>query len=144
MFLAAATLRVNVDRMEPHYSERVRVAWSDTDCRGPMHVTAGLRYAENAEAALRLRLGIGSDWGDYPRRAVEAECESLPHFGDEVEVRIRLDKIGRTSITWQWEIWHGAALCMKGKHVVVHVDRDQEPESLPSGVRTALQTLLAN
>jgi acyl-CoA thioester hydrolase len=107
-----------------------------------MHFIAGLRYAERAEAGLLRNLGILDDWGDYPRRAVEADYSTLPHFDEELDVRIRLAALGRTSITWAWEIWQGERLCVQGRHTVVHVDHADKPDQLPANVREKLEPLL--
>ena len=128
--------------MKAHYAEPVRVDWFDTDSSGFMHFSAGFRYAERAEAGLRRSLGLLDDWGDYPRRAVEAEYHILPKFDDELEVRIRLEKLGRTSMTWVWEIRRSDELCVEGRHSVVHVDATDVPEPMPPKVRAALENLV--
>src|SRR5207247_3063539 len=57
----------------PRHVGRSRVAWIDTDAGGRIHFTAAFRWAEAAETALLRSLGLLDGWGDYPRRAVEAE-----------------------------------------------------------------------
>jgi acyl-CoA thioester hydrolase len=118
--------------------ERLRVSWADTDAGGRIHFTAALRYAEIAETGLRRRLGLLEDWGGYPRRRVEADYHRVLRFEDEVEVRIRPERLGRTSITWAWSIAHDGELCVEGRAVVVHVDADGRPAELPDGIREAL------
>ena len=76
--------------------ERLRVAWVDTDAGGRIHFTAVFRYAELAETALRRRLGLLGDWGDYPRRHVEADYLAVLRFDDEVEVVLRPKRLGHT------------------------------------------------
>ena len=119
--------------------EPMRVAWADTDAGGRIHFTAALRYAEAAENALRRNLGLLSDWGDYPRRRVEADYRAVLGFEDEIEVRIRPERLGETSITWGWEIVRGGEVCVDGRHVVVHVDREGRPSPLPAPLRDALE-----
>ena len=119
--------------------ERLRVAWADTDAGGRIHFTAALRYAELAEAALRRRLGLLDDWADYPRRRIEADYYSVLRFDDEVDVRIRPERVGETSITWRWEIVRSGDVCVDGRHVVVHVDADGASASLPPALREALR-----
>ena len=118
--------------------EAMRVAWADTDAGGRIHFTAALRYAEAAENALRRRLGLLTDWGDYPRRRVEADYRAVLGFEDEIAVRIWPERLGETSITWRWEIARDGELCVDGRHVVVHVDRDGRPTPLPAAVREGL------
>jgi len=119
--------------------ERTRVAWVDTDAGGRIHFTAAFRWAETAETALMRRLGIlGAEWGDYPRRRVEAEFLKVLVFEDEIEVRIRPERLGETSITWAFEITRGGETCVKGTLVVVHVDAEGRPSPLTDRERAAL------
>lgn len=114
------------------------MAWVDTDAGGRIHFTAAFRWAEAAETALRRELGILRGWGDTPRRHVEADFHRVLRFEDEVEVRIRPEKLGRTSITWAWEISRDGEFCVSGRHVVVNVDAAGRPAELPDPVRVAL------
>jgi acyl-CoA thioester hydrolase len=125
--------------MPMDHVEQLRVAWSDTDAGGRIHFTAALRYAELAENGLRRKLGLLSDWADYPRRHIEAEYRAVLGFEDEVEVRIRPERLGRTSITWSWEIDRAGEVCVTGQHTVVHVDSDGRPSPLPDEVREGLR-----
>ena len=119
--------------------EQARVAWVDTDAGGRIHFTAAFRWAEAAETALMRRLGIlGEAWGDYPRRRIEAEYLKVLRFEDEVEVRLRVDKVGRTSVTYAWTIAKDGEPYIKGRHTVVHVDGDGRPEPLADELRAAL------
>jgi acyl-CoA thioester hydrolase len=119
--------------------ERGRVMWVDTDAGGRIHFTAAFRWAEAAETALMRRLGMLAEWGDYPRRHVEAEYVRVLRFEDELETRLRVDAIGRTSITYGWEIWSGDEVCVRGNHTVVRVDGDGRPEAIPDALRAQLE-----
>jgi len=118
--------------------ERARVAWVDTDAGGRIHFTAAFRWAEMAEVGLRRKLGLVEGWGDYPRRRVEAEFLKVLVFEDEVEVRIRPEKLGASSITWAFEITRDGELCVRGSIVVVHVDDEGRPSPLSEKERAAL------
>jgi acyl-CoA thioester hydrolase len=120
----------------------MRVAWVDTDAGGRIHFTAAFRYAEAVENSLRRRLDLLADWSDYPRRRVEADFRRVLAFEDEIDVRIRPERVGRTSITWVWEIVRDGGVCVAGRHTVVHVDRGGRPDPLPSLVRERLETML--
>jgi acyl-CoA thioesterase FadM len=87
---------------------------------------------------LRRELGILQGWGATPRRHVEADFLRVLRFEDEIEVRIRPEKLGRTSITWAWEIDRDGETCVTGSHVVVNVDADGRPKELAQEVRAAL------
>jgi YbgC/YbaW family acyl-CoA thioester hydrolase len=119
--------------------EQSRVAWVDTDAGGRIHFTAAFRWAELAETALIRRLGVLDEgWGDYPRRRVEAEYLKVLRFEDEIEIRLRVEKVGRTSVTYSWTITKDGDPHIKGRHTVVHVDGEGHPEPLADTVRAAL------
>lgn len=118
--------------------ERVRVAWVDTDAGGRIHLTAPFRWAEAAETALRRKLGLLDGWGSYPRRRVEADFRKVLRFDDEVEVRIRPERVGRTSIAWAWEVLRDGEVYVRGRHVAVRVDEDGRPTPLGERERAIL------
>jgi acyl-CoA thioester hydrolase len=120
------------------HTERTRVAWVDTDAGGRIHFTAVFRWAEAAETALLRSLGHLADWGDFPRRAVEAEYLAVLRFEDEIEIDLRPAHVGTTSISYEWEIRRGGELCIRGRHTVVHVDGEGRPAPLPEAMRRAL------
>jgi acyl-CoA thioester hydrolase len=124
--------------MSVEHVERTRVAWVDTDAGGRIHFTAAFRWAEIAEVGLRRKLGLVEEWGNYPRRRVEAEFLKVLVFEDEVEVSIRPERLGETSITWAFEITRDAETCVKGTLVVVHVDDEGRPAPLTEKERAAL------
>jgi YbgC/YbaW family acyl-CoA thioester hydrolase len=120
------------------HTERTRVAWVDTDAGGRIHFTAAFRWAEAAETALLRSLGLLDEWGDFPRRAAEAEYLSVLRFEDEIEIELRPEHVGTTSISYGWDIRRAGELCIRGRHTVVHVDADGRPAALPEALRRAL------
>jgi YbgC/YbaW family acyl-CoA thioester hydrolase len=118
---------------------QTRVAWVDTDAGGRIHFTAAFRWAEAAETELMRRLGLGREhWGGYPRRKVEAEYLKVLRFDDEVELRLRVENVGRTSVTYAWTIAKDGDAYIKGRHTIVHVNADGHPEPLDDTLRAAL------
>ena len=124
--------------MAIEHVEHARVAWVDTDAGGRIHFTAAFRWAEMAETGIRRKLGLIEEWGSYPRRRVEAEFLQVLVFEDEIEVRIRPERLGGTSITWAFEITRDGEVCVRGTLVVVHVDADGRPTPLSAKERAAL------
>jgi acyl-CoA thioester hydrolase len=118
--------------------ERMRVAWVDTDAGGRIHFSNAFRWAEAAETSLMRRLGMLGRWGDYPRKHVEAEFHAVLRFEDEIDVRLRVERVGRTSITYAWTIERGGETCVSGRHTVVSVGPDGRPAPLAEDVRGAL------
>ena len=120
--------------------ERTRVAWVDTDAGGRIHFTAAFRWAEAAETALGRSLGLLDEWANLPRRAVEAEYLHVLRFEDEIEVELRPERVGETSVTYAWEIRRDGEVCIRGRHTAVHVDADGRPSPLSPEARRALST----
>jgi acyl-CoA thioester hydrolase len=120
------------------HTERTRVAWVDTDAGGRIHFTAVFRWAEAAETSLLRSLGLLDEWGDFPRRAVEAEYLAVLRFEDEIEIDLRAAHVGTTSVSYEWEIRRDGEVCVRGRHTVVHVDGDGRPAPLPEALRRAL------
>jgi acyl-CoA thioester hydrolase len=117
---------------------RRRVAWVDTDAGGRIHFTAPFRWAEAAETELCRGLGVLEDWADLPRRAVEAEYLSVLRFDDEVELELRIERVGATSVTYGWDVRRDGEVCVRGRHTVVHVDAAGRPMPAPEALLRAL------
>ncbi|MFN2629491.1 MAG: acyl-CoA thioesterase [Gaiellaceae bacterium] len=123
----------------PVHVQRTRVAWGDTDAGGRIHFTAAFRWVEAAETGLGRSLGLLEDWGDLPRRAVEAEYLAVLVFDDEIEVELRPERVGTTSVTYVWEVRRDREVCVRGRHTAVHVDAEGRPTPLPTAMRRALE-----
>ena len=126
--------------MSVEHVERLRVAWIDTDAGGRIHFTNAFRWAELAETGLLRSLALLDGWSDYPRKHVEAEFLKVLRFEDEIEVAIRVERVGRTSITYAWTIAKEGDVHITGRHTVVNVDSEGRPEPLADQVRAALSS----
>ncbi|GAA4878906.1 acyl-CoA thioesterase [Actinomycetospora straminea] len=123
------------------HTERLRVAWADTDAGGRIHWTAVFRWAELAEHALLRRLGRDRDEaGPYPRRSTDAVYHRALEFDDEIEVRLGVAASGRTSVTFRWHITRDDELCVEGHHTVVHVGADGRAAPWPEHLRAGLSS----
>jgi acyl-CoA thioester hydrolase len=100
-----------------------RIHWFDTDSSTKYHNTAPLRLMEEAEAALLDDLGIVKEvYGHLPRRHVTLEYYKPLRFWDEVEVTVEVAEVGRTSITYTFEITKDGDRHADGRVVAVHID----------------------
>ena len=121
------------------HSERMRVGWIDTDAGGRIHFTVAFRWAEATETGLYRKLGLLEEGrGDYPRRRVEAEYHRVLVFDDSVEVQLRVEEVGRTSIRFAWEVLHEGEVAISGGHTIVHVDADGRPAPVDERTRLLL------
>lgn len=126
-------------RVTTQSSYRGRVAWVDTDAGGRIHHTAAFRWAEIVEHSLFRRIRPGFEAAVFPRRSVEATYHSALVFDDEFEVLLWVDCVGRTSVTFVWEVRSGGVLCVEGRHTAVHVDAAGKPAPLPAWLRKGLE-----
>jgi acyl-CoA thioesterase FadM len=61
-------------------------------------------------------------------------------FDDEIEVRLGVARVGRTSITYTWEIARDGEKAVEGRHTVVNVNRAGRAEPLSDELRANLSS----
>lgn len=94
---------------------RTRVAFHHTDAAGIVHFANYFLFAEEAETALlaALKLPGPREGMQYPRVSAGAEYLRPLHFGDEVEVLVRLQKLGRSSLHWLFTVSGPEGTCAR-------------------------------
>jgi YbgC/YbaW family acyl-CoA thioester hydrolase len=97
-----------------------RIEWPDTDASGAYHNTAAFRFIEVAETALLERLGFVDDvYGRMPRVRIEADFEQPLRFRDLVDIELSIAAVGRTSVTYAFEMSSGGQVAVRGRAVAV-------------------------
>jgi acyl-CoA thioester hydrolase len=84
-----------------HYSAFARVGFSDTDAQGVVYYGRYLPYFDLARVEYHRHLGrvhIGNV--DFAMRAVTVEYVAPARFDDLLEIFVRVERIGTTSITY--------------------------------------------
>ena len=128
---------------KPCHHYECRVNFSDTDASGRAHFTAILVYAERAEHDLLRSHGIDvlvpgkSGW---PRASVRCDYRKPLFFDDPVAVKLALQGVGRSSLSWSFEILHSGTreVAATGEIVTVKVNEQGVPMELPASEREAL------
>jgi acyl-CoA thioesterase FadM len=116
-----------------------RIEWPDTDASGRWHNTAGFRLIEVAETALLERLGILHDvYGRLPRARIAADFRRGLGFRDLVDCSLTVERVGRSSITYAFEMRHEGDVCMSAEVVAVLLDDAGAPEQWPEDYRSLL------
>jgi YbgC/YbaW family acyl-CoA thioester hydrolase len=117
-----------------------RIEWSDTDASGNYHNSAAFRLIENAETALLDRLGFLREiYGRLPRVHISADFLRPLAFRDLVDVAVSVSALGRTSITYGFEISFRGQTAVRGKSTAVLLSRaGGEPQTWPDALRRAL------
>ncbi len=124
--------------MAVEHTERMRVNWVDTDGSGLIHYTAALRYFEVPEHVLMRELFADRPFL-LPRVHVEADYEAPLRYPDEFDCTARVANVGRTSVSWEYEIVRTDGVrAIRGRIVAVAVDHDGQTMEIPSDARKRL------
>jgi YbgC/YbaW family acyl-CoA thioester hydrolase len=122
-----------------------RVDFCDTDMAGLIHFSNFFRYMEFAEVAfLRARgLSVAMEWGPehlgFPR--VSATCDFLSpvRFEDVVDIAVRVERVGRKSVTYSFDFTHQgrpvargrvSAVCCRVRPGVQDIESVEIPEDI--------------
>jgi len=90
------------DRKPPFkYAALARVAFSDTDAQGVVYYGRYMPYFDIARTEYHRHLGRPHlDNVDFAMRAVTVEYHAGARFDDLLEIFVRVERIGTTSITY--------------------------------------------
>ena len=109
--------------MPPETTVRCRIHWFNTDTSTKEHNSAPLRWMEEAEAELLDGLGLVKElYGHLPRVHVDMDYRFPLRFWDEVEVMVAVDELGRSSITYRFEVRRDGEVAVEGRVTAVHID----------------------
>jgi acyl-CoA thioester hydrolase len=89
-------------RKEPFgYAAYARVGFSDTDAQGVVYYGRYMPYFDLARTEFHRHLGRGYfGTADLAMRATTVEYHAGARFDDLLEIFVRVERIGRTSITY--------------------------------------------
>lgn len=126
----------------PIYRHTCEVAFGDTDASGWMHFPNVFRYFEEAEHAFLKSRGIlvfDRAMGGWPRVNVTCDYKRPLVTGDRIEVRLAVERIGTSSVTWNFEIVNAAgATAASGSVTTVRVNHEGKPQPLDENERAVL------
>jgi len=89
------------DRKPPYrYAAYMRVAFSDTDAQGVVYYGRYLPYFDLARTEYHRHLGQIEIHGEFAVRALNVEYHAPARFDDLLEVFVRVERIGTTSVTY--------------------------------------------
>lgn len=90
------------DRRPPFgYSALARVQFSETDAQGVVYYGRYMPYFDLARTEFHRHLGrLHLDGVDFAMRAVTVEYVAGARFDDLLEIFVRIERIGTTSITY--------------------------------------------
>jgi acyl-CoA thioester hydrolase len=127
------------------YRHRLSVRFRDCDAMGHVNHAVYLTYFEQGRLTFWREM-TGSPSPHTRVIIARAECDyrSPAHFGDELEVRVTIGEIGRSSFTLIYDIVQVVSdrLVASGKTVMVSYDYDKgQSTPLPDATRSLLEGL---
>jgi acyl-CoA thioester hydrolase len=122
------------------FSVRTRVAFSDTDAQGVVYYGRYNPYFDLARGEYLRSLGLlhRDSGGEFVMRANDVEYFAPARFDDEIEIHVRVAKIGRSSITFELAAYDlsDAKLLVTAHQTLVFIDRaTRRPISIPDDYR---------
>ena len=137
-----------MDVPEPFkFSARTRVGFSDTDAQGIVYYGRYLPYFDLARVEYLRELDLLHPESlagfEFVTRACTIEYHAPAVFDDELEVFIRVARIGRTSTTYECAAHRARndALMVTASLALVLVDLDErKPCEIPQSFRDAIRT----
>ena len=126
------------------FSARTRVGFSDTDAQGIVYYGRYNPYFDLARVEYLRMLGqlhrAGGE-GDFVMRANDVEYFAPARFDDELEIYVRVSRVGRTSVTFQFSAHKipGDTLMVTAHQTLVYVDlEERQPVPIPDGYRASV------
>ncbi len=128
------------------FSARTRVGFSDTDAQGIVYYGRYLPYFDLARVEYHRMLGLlGMDIGEpgveFVMRACTIDYLAPAAFDDEIEVFVRVKRIGRTSATYELAAYRTRddQLLVSAAQTLVLVDLDERKACpIPEEFRAAI------
>lgn len=116
-----------------------RVEWFDTDAAGHHHHSCVVRFVEAAEAELMRQHGVEWLFGRTPRVRHEINYRRRLVFGELVRTTLKVRRIGRTSMTFDFEVEGKDGIAADGSVVIAYSTPDSPSATpWPDEVVTAL------
>ena len=84
------------------YAAYTRVGFSDTDAQGVVYYGRYLPYFDLARTEYHRHLGHISIRGEFAMRASTVEYHAPARFDDLLEVFVRVERVGTTSVTYEY------------------------------------------
>jgi acyl-CoA thioester hydrolase len=127
------------------YSALARVWFSDTDAQGVVYYGRYLPYFDHARTEYHRHLGGGLsrlDGAEFVMRASQVDYLAPARFDDLIEVFVRVARIGRTSITYEFSAHRlpDELLLVQATQTLVLVGgAERRPTPIPEPVREPIR-----
>jgi len=133
-------------RQEFKFNYRLRVRWAEVDRQGIVFNGHYLTYFDVGITEYYRALGYPYPEGlaqhgtDLYVRKAEIEYQASAHYDDEIDIGVRVERLGRSSFDFRLEIYRADALLVSGKVVYVNPDPvTRKSAPLPDFLRKAIK-----
>jgi acyl-CoA thioester hydrolase len=127
------------ERMPPfRYAALTRVGFSDTDAQGVVYYGRYMPYFDLARVEYHRHLGRVQLPGQFAMRASAVEYHAPARFDDLLEVFVRVERVGTTSVTYDHAAYlaEDDVLMATAKQTLVLIDPDdRRPMTVPDSFR---------
>lgn len=123
------------------YAAYTRVGFSDTDAQGVVYYGRYMPYFDLARTEYHRHLGAISIRGEFAMRASTVEYHAPARFDDLLEVFVRVERVGTSSVTYDYAAFRlddddADLLMATAKQTIVLIDlSDRRPVSVPDEFR---------
>ena len=146
MPIASTELRSAVAKQEFRFAHRLRVRWAEVDRQGIVFNGHYLTYFDVGITEYYRALGypypdgLAQHGTDFYVRKAEVEYHASAEYDDEVDICVRVERLGRSSFDFRVEIHRADQMLVSGKVIYVNADpvaRKSAP--LPDFLRNAIK-----
>src|SRR5262245_16847946 len=130
------------DRKPPfRYAAYTPAAFSDTDAQDVVYYGRYMPYLDLARTEYHRHLGAVAVGGQFAMRAMHVEYHAPARFDDLLEVFVRVERIGTTSVTYDHAAYRidddgRDVLMATAKQTLVFIDPEsREPVPVPAEFR---------
>jgi acyl-CoA thioester hydrolase len=132
-------------RLPFKFSARTRVGFSDTDAQGIVYYGRYMPYFDLARVEYHRALDMlrtGPDREQFVMRAMTVEYHAPARFDDEIEIDVRIARIGTSSVTYEFAAYlQDEALAATAAQTVVLVDlAEHRPCPVPGWWREKIKS----
>jgi acyl-CoA thioester hydrolase len=136
------------DRHAPFkFSAHTRVDFSDTDAQAIVYYGRYLPYFDMARVEYLRHVDLldpAPRGEEFVMRALSVEYFAPARCDDAIEIFVRVARIGRSSITWEFAAYHveGDRLLVTASQTAVLIDiAERRPVAVPAAFRATVQEL---
>ncbi len=133
------------DRRPPfRFSTHTRVGFDETDAKGIVYYGRYMPYFDRARVEYLRHLGLlhrSSGVAEFVIRAQQVDYLAPARFDDELEVFVRVRRLGGSSMTWEFAAEHrdSGRLLVTATQTQVRVDAERRrPVRMPEELRHAI------